>query len=107
MTDFEAQRTVIRFGSAMNLGAKYVLRFAVAGFAVGVALCTYAFYLTSHGRIGNAALFLVLCPPSIGAMALDNAGKVGGLIGWFIISIANAFLYGVVGAVLAAFKKPT
>ena len=107
MTHFEGQRTVIRFGSAMNLGTKYVLRFAVVGFAVAVALCAYAFYLTSHGRIGNAALFLVLCPPSVGAMALDSAGIVGGLVGWFIISVANALFYGVVGAVLVTFKRLT
>ena len=98
---------MIRSGSAMNLGAKYVLRFAVVGFATGVALCAYAFYLTSHGRTGNATLFLVLCPPSIGAMALDSAGMVGELVGWFIISVANALFYGVVGAVLAAFKRLT
>jgi hypothetical protein len=30
-------------------------------------------------------------------MALDNAGVVGGLIGWGIISLANAALYGVIG----------
>ena len=76
---------------------KYALGFAVAGFAIGEALCAYGFYLTDHGRIGNAALFLILCPPSIGAMALDNAGTVGGLIGWFLISLENAVIYGLLG----------
>jgi hypothetical protein len=52
--------------------AKYALGFAVAGFAIGEALCAYSFYLTSHGRIGNVALFLILCPPSIGALALEK-----------------------------------
>jgi hypothetical protein len=71
--------------------------FAVAGFAIGEMLCAYAFYITSHHQIGNDALFLILCPPSIGAMALDNAGIVGGLIGWFFISLSNAVLYGLIG----------
>jgi hypothetical protein len=30
-------------------------------------------------------------------MALDNAGVIGGLIGWFFISLENAVLYGLVG----------
>jgi hypothetical protein len=81
---------------------KFLLGFAVAGFGIGAALCRYTVYLTSHGRIGNMALFLILCPPSIGAMALDNAGKIGGLIGWLIISIENAFLYGLIGVLIGA-----
>jgi len=40
-------------------------------------------------------------------MALDSAGVAGGLVGWFIISVANALFYGVLGAVLAAFKRLT
>ena len=81
----------------MKTTTKYALGFAVAGFGIGAALCANAFYLTSHGRIGNMALFLILCPPSIGALALDNAGIVGGLIGWFLISLENAALYGLLG----------
>jgi len=42
-------------------------------------------------------VYLLLCPPSFGAMALDNAGVVGGLIGWFLISLMNAALYGAIG----------
>jgi hypothetical protein len=30
-------------------------------------------------------------------MALDNAGVVGGLIGWFFISLMNAALYAAIG----------
>jgi hypothetical protein len=69
---------------------------------VAAALGIYAFYLTAHQQIGNAALFLILCPPSIGAMALDNAGALGGIIGWLIISIANAALYAVIGFAFGA-----
>jgi hypothetical protein len=81
----------------MTTTHKYALRFAVVGFVAGEVLCGYAFYLTAHHRIGNEALFLILCPASMTAMGLDNAGVVGGLIGWFFISLVNACLYGLVG----------
>jgi hypothetical protein len=69
---------------------------AIIGFSIGMALCGYTFYLTSHNGVGNL-LFLVFCPPSILSMALDNAGVVGGIVGWLFISFANAGLYAVIG----------
>jgi hypothetical protein len=76
------------------------LSFALIGFCVGIALCGYAFYLTSHQRIGNEFFFLILCPPSILALGLDNAGVLGGLVGWLFISFINAGVYAFVGALL-------
>jgi hypothetical protein len=81
---------------------KFLLGFSVAGFGIGVVLFRYTLYLTSHQRIGNMALFLILCPPSVSAMALDNAGVIGGLIAWLMISLENAFLYGLVGVLIGA-----
>jgi hypothetical protein len=83
--------------AAMQKTYKYGVRFAAVGFTVGMALCAYTFFLTSHHRIGSLALFLVLCPPSLGAMVLDNAGVIGGVIGWFLIALVNAGLYGLLG----------
>jgi hypothetical protein len=86
----------------------WTIAFAVAGFVVGEALCAYAFYLTSHGRIGNELLFLTLCPPSIGALGLENAGPVRSLIGWQFIAAANAALYGAVAAICGlVFERAT
>jgi hypothetical protein len=82
-----------------------VVSFALAGFLIAEALCAYAFHLTAHHRIGNTAFFLLLCPPSIGALALDNAGVLGGLIGWLLISIGNAGLYAVIGLALSRMGK--
>ncbi len=73
---------------------------AIVGFGVGVALCAYAFYLTSHREIDNSVLFVVLCPPSILAMALDNAGAVAGLVGWLFIAFANAGFYALIWTML-------
>jgi hypothetical protein len=74
---------------------------------VAAALGIYTFYLTAHQQIGNTALFLVLCPPSIAAIGLDNAGVLGGIIGWLFISTANATLYGVIGFAFGAVaQKP-
>jgi hypothetical protein len=73
---------------------------AIAGFCVGIAMGGYAFYLTSHREIGNSLLFVVLCPPSIMAMALDNAGTVGTLVGWLFIAFVNAGFYALLWAIL-------
>ena len=81
---------------------KFMVIFAVIGFLVGAPLCAYTFYLTSHHRIGDMVLFLVLCPASLGAMALDNAGVLGGIIGWVFISLANAGLYAGIGFALGS-----
>ena len=82
----------------MKRKTNFVLGFALVGFTIGMALCGYAFYITSHHLgPGNETLFLVLCPPSIGAMALDNAGVLGGIVGWVFISLVNAGLYALVG----------
>jgi hypothetical protein len=78
-----------------------VAAFAAAGFAVGMGLCGYAFYLTSRHQIGNAFLFVVLCPPSIGAMALDSAGVFEGIVGWVFISAMNSGLYSLMGLFVA------
>ena len=72
------------------------------GFMIATALGGYAFYLTAHHMIGNTALFLILCPPSIWAMALDNAGILGGIVGWLIIAVGNAALYAAIGILLGA-----
>jgi hypothetical protein len=73
---------------------------AIIGFCVGIGLCGYAFYLTAHREIGSPFLFLLLCPPSILAMALDNAGALGALVGWLFISFANAGFYALIWTLL-------
>jgi hypothetical protein len=70
----------------VETSAKFAVGFAITGFAIGAVLCAYTFYVTSSH-----------CPPSFAAMALDNAGVVGGLIGWLFISLMNAVLYGAIG----------
>jgi hypothetical protein len=76
------------------------------GFAIGMLLCAYTFYLTSHGQMGSPVLFLILCPFSILAIALDNAGVIGGILGWLFISGLNATLYGAIASEFAARKHP-
>jgi hypothetical protein len=82
---------------------KFAIGFAITGFVIGAVLCAYTFYVTSSHNKGasfsslSLTLYLLACPPSIGAMALDNAGIVGGLIGWLLISLMNASLYGILG----------
>ncbi len=80
----------------METKTKFALGFVIVGFAIGMMLRGYAFYITSHGRSSNLALFLILCPPSIGAMA-EGAGLLGRIIGWIFISVENAGLYALLG----------
>jgi hypothetical protein len=84
----------------LRIQTKFALAFGLTGFLVGATLGAYTFYLTPSHYTGGpppVVLYLLLCPPSFGAMALDNDGVVGGLIGWFIISTMNAALYGAIG----------
>lgn len=84
------------------------MRFAAVGFLIGEILCGYTFYANSHANVPiNEDLYLVLCPPSIGGMALENAGVIGGIIGWLGFSIMNALLYGIPGFALDHFLKTT
>ncbi len=80
---------------------RFFRRFAITGLAIGLILGAYTFYhnLTNHGFI-DETIYVVLCPPSAGAMALENAGIIGGIAGWLFISILNGGLYGLLGLVL-------
>jgi len=96
----------------VKIRTKWALTFATTGFVIGVVLCAYTYYVTSSHYRGSPpplTLYLLLCPPSFGATALDNAGVVEGLIGWFFISLMNAAFYGVfgLGFGLKAEKKGT
>ena len=84
----------------MRTRTKFALGFGVTGFLIGAMLCAYTFYVTSSHYKGGPppiVLYLLLCPASFFAMALDNAGVIGGLFGWFFISLMNAALYGAIG----------
>jgi hypothetical protein len=75
--------------------------FAIAGFAIGEFLCAYTFYSNSgHYAPINEGLYLILCPPSIAAMALGDIGQVVSIISWAVISLLNGVLYGLCGLVL-------
>ncbi len=91
--------------SRRSLRVRFAVGSGLLGFAVGVCLWGYAFYLTGRGLVGDERVFLVLCPPSIGAIALDNVGVFRGAIGWLIITIENACLYMLVGFVIGLFGE--
>jgi hypothetical protein len=57
-------------------------RAAITGFGIAVILAALAFYETSapsRDHIVSDLVFVVLCPPSIGAMGLEKTGLIGGL----------------------------
>ena len=89
-----------------SVSGKYAVRAALLGFSVAVLLACLAYYETSgryRGHHINDWVFLVACPPSIYALALERASVIGGLVGWFQIALMNAGLYAVVGWLLGKF----
>jgi hypothetical protein len=82
--------------------AKFALGFAIGRFTIGAAFGAYAGYVTSSHytsapRSEVLNLMLILFPPSMGSMALQNGDVAEGLIVWLIISLLNALLYGAIG----------
>ena len=82
----------------MSYKKRILIGFAGVGFSIGGIL------LASRA---NEGLFLLLCPPSIMAMALEKASVSEALIGWLIISLANALLYTLVGLLFAPMFAPS
>ena len=72
-----------------------VLGFAVSGFLVGVALGFFAFTPAANTGKYNW-LFILLCPPSIGA-SVDPRTKFESIVVWLVICCANAALYAILG----------
>jgi hypothetical protein len=87
----------------LSVSAKFAVRAALLGFSVAVLLACLASYETSpsyHGRPVNDWVFLIPCPPSIFALALENTSAIGSLVGWLEIALMNAGLYAVFGWLL-------
>ncbi|MHB1938151.1 MAG: hypothetical protein ACYCOR_16410 [Acidobacteriaceae bacterium] len=80
--------------------------FALVGFLVPLPL----FGLDYCARLLKATadlseVFLLLCPPSIQSMALDNAPREMAIEVWLVIAVENAILYGIVGAIVGLFLR--
>jgi hypothetical protein len=68
---------------------------------MAVAVLSISWYINTHGlRYDLSMVALVLCPPSIGLMAGDNAGPFMGLIAVLFVAVENATLYGLIGLAL-------
>jgi hypothetical protein len=87
----------------MHKRLQIVGAFASIGFILPWMLV--AFYAIAHGLGGNPSTkpLLYLCPSSIISLGLDNASLLIGLFGWLLISISNAILYSIPGAVVSLF----
>jgi hypothetical protein len=86
--------------------AKFCVVFATIGAVVAVALLAYDhWFLVSPAGYNTATdsdlfLFLALCPPSLGLMALENARGAALMAGMLGIVVLNAALYGGVGILI-------
>ncbi len=111
-------RSVKRLGMSNRLA----LPFAIVGFLVAIVLFGLLYFarlfLQPHGfdlegsltqrGVDYQLIFLVLCPPSLEEMALDNAGPIVGAVWALIIAAENAALYALVGAAVGRiWRRPT
>jgi hypothetical protein len=84
---------------------KVIIGCAIAGAAAAVIVFSLAFW-ENRSNVSTVRqvhepieiLALVLCPPSIGMMAVDNAPLAMQLVSAFLIMLENAALYGLIGA---------
>jgi hypothetical protein len=82
--------------------------FAALGAVIAIALLAYDYlYLTGPDGFNHATeldvdLFMALCPPSFGLMALEHASSTTLLFSLSFIVLLNAGLYGSVGWVAGA-----
>jgi hypothetical protein len=91
---------------------KIMWRFALCGAAASLVVFALAFWenhtTESVARQVNAPIqvtALILCPPSIGLMAIDNAPHAMQLVGAFIILLENAALYGFIGMIFGRVRQ--
>ena len=75
---------------------------AIAGLLVAVLLLGLQLYLAKLGLDSDVGelLFLILYPPIIGTIALDNAGPTGTAVGALIIALGNAGLYALIAVAI-------
>jgi len=81
---------------------KILLGFAVTGFLMGPAILLYSNRVLHHAAQADG-LLAFLCPPSRLSVALQASTRIGDIVGWAFLSALNAFLYALVGIVVAVF----
>jgi hypothetical protein len=81
---------------------KIAAGFASVGFVIPWLLLGFYAIADRVDAHPNTTLLFYLCPSSIAALGLDNASFLVGLLGWLGISVSNAFLYAIPGAIVGA-----
>ena len=87
----------------MKRRLRVIAAFAMIGFGLSWLLLLYYSMADRLGGHPSNALLLYLCPSSIAALGLDSASVLVGLFGWLIISLSNAVLYSIPGAIISLF----
>jgi len=85
---------------------RVLVYFAFIGFTVACCVFGFAFYLNQQAVHIDPAmveliqyLVLLVCPPSLGLLAADNARGWGLFFAMLVIAVENAFVYVAVGAI--------
>ena len=84
----------------MALRQKIILGFAALGFFIGPAFLIY-WGQVLHQRFPNERLLAIVCPPSMLSIAFAGSSHAETIVGWGFLCATNAFLYVLVGIVVA------
>ena len=87
----------------MRRKLKVIAAFASFGFVVTWGLLALGYFESLNGHVLSSKVFLWLCPMSVVSLGLDSASLVVALLGWLMISLTNAILYGLAGIVVSVF----
>ena len=86
------------------LRAKVIAGFGICGFLVAILALGTSYWLTGSHISFNSNTYqaitnwmVILCPPSLGVMATENAPMTGVVAIMISIVFVNTLLYGIVG----------
>jgi hypothetical protein len=84
----------------LALRQKILLGFAALGFFIAPAFLIYSGQVL-HERFPNQRLLAILCPPSMLSIAFAGSTRAETIVGWGFLCATNAFIYVLVGIVVA------
>jgi hypothetical protein len=89
----------------MGRKLRIVAIFAGVGFVIACGLLGYSCVCYYFHVFPNSDVFILLCPSSIMAMALEGDPRISSVIFvWTLIGLSNAVLYAAVGTIISLFE---
>ena len=86
----------------MTRQLKFAIVFALIGFMMAATVLADGLSKTQHF---SDVMYVTLCPPCFGAIALDNAGPLSAIVAWLMFFIANAGWYAAIGLLIGGLAE--